>query len=125
MTIRAMIDGEERDLTPDEEAAFLAEQAASRVVPRSITFRQFYQQLYVLSIITDVELLAAVKSNDMPAALEALVDALPVEQQLDAKVLIYGGTSILRDHPITQAIMTAFGWDTPQGDEFFIAAAAL
>lgn len=123
--MQAYVNGELVTLTPEQEAAFLAEQAASRVVPQSITFRQFYQQLYVLGIITEAELLAAVKSNDMPSALEALVDALPSAQQLPAKVLIYGGTSILREHPISQAIMTAFGWNAEQGDDFFIAAAAL
>ena len=126
MTIRAMIDGKERDLTPEEESAFLAEQTAGVApVPASISFRQFYQQLYVLGIITDVELIAAVKSNDMPAALAALVNAMPAEQKLQAQILIYGGTEIVRSHDMTAAIIDAFGWTAEQGDDFFRAAAAL
>lgn len=90
-----------------------------------ISFRQFYQRLYQMEIITDVELIAAVKSNDMPAALATLVDAMPAEQKLQAQVLIYGATEIERYHPMTVAIVDAFGWTVAEGDDFFVAAGKL
>lgn len=95
-------------------------------VPQSITFRQFYQQLYIQGIIDEPSLLDAVKIRTMPAPLQTLVDGITdAPTKLNAQVLIYGGTEILRAHPITAVIIAAFGWSEAQGDAFFQAAHAL
>ena len=125
MTIRAMIDGVERDLTPEEEAAYLAETA---LMPRDpipdISRRQFFQQLAVIGVIAEDEALAAM-GGSIPAALVALVAALPADNRFSAKMLLTGASTFQRSHPDTQAIAAAYQWPDEQVDQFFVEAAQL
>lgn len=96
-------------------------------VPALISDRQFFQALAQApyQIITQGEALAAVKTGEIPAAMQAMVAALPQEAQFGATMLISGATIFNRDHPLTLTFGAAFGWSSEQIDAFFTAAAAL
>lgn len=92
------------------------------VVPQVISDRQFFQQLATTGICTQQEALDAVKTGAIPAALAAIVNQMPAQQQFAANMIISGATSFERMHPMTVAIGTAYGWSSEQVDQFFIAA---
>jgi len=91
----------------------------------SISDRQFFQQLAAQGIITQAEALAAVKTGTIPATLQAIVNALPPDQQFPAQMLLSGATVFERKHPLTSAVGSAYGWSSVQVDQFFISAGAL
>jgi hypothetical protein len=95
------------------------------LAPSSISDRQFFQELAVSGIITQAEALAAVKTGDVPAALAAIVSAMPDDQQFAAQMILSGATVFERTHPMTETIGTAYGWTGDQVDDFFRAAALL
>jgi hypothetical protein len=91
-----------------------------------VSDRQFFQQAAILGIITQAEALAAVKVGAIPASLQAIVNAIPDEEQkFAADMMLSGATIFQRAHPMTEAIGAAYGWTSQQIDEFFIAASAL
>jgi hypothetical protein len=98
---------------------------ADPVIPQTISDRQFYQQLAVLGLITQAEALAAVKTGDIPANLQTLVDSLPFEQQFSAEMLLSGATQFQRMHPLTIYFGTSMGWLDDQLDNLWIAASSL
>jgi hypothetical protein len=119
--------GQDIPMTPEEEAEFLAGQAATvpkkRIPP--LSRRQFYQQLAKAGTITQAEALAAVRTGAVPAALGAFITSLPAEQQFDAEMILSGADEFRRDHPYVNAIAAAQGMDEAQVDAFFTAAGAL
>lgn len=99
--------------------------APPEIVPASISDRQFAHELRARSLITQAEALAFVARGELPAALSALIAALPTQQARDdAELLLAGATSFERGHPLTATLAAGFGWTSQQADEFFIAAAA-
>lgn len=92
--------------------------------PSSISDRQFFHQLAIVGIITQDDALAA-NAAVIPPPLLAIIDAMPAEQQFAAKMLVSGATVFERQHPMTIAIGTAYGWNDAQIDDFFRAAATL
>lgn len=94
-------------------------------VPQTISDRQFFQQLAVAGVITQAEALAAVKTGDIPAALDSIVQSLPPEDAFNAEMLLSGATIFDRSHPMTAALAVAMGWTTEQLDALWTAAAAL
>ena len=95
-------------------------------VPAEITKRQFFQQLAVVGIIAPEDALAAVKVGTIPAPLQAFIDAIgDADAQFAAEMVISGGLSFLRAHPLTIAIGASQGMTSAQIDDFFRAAAAL
>lgn len=94
------------------------------LVPQSISDRQFFHQLAVVGIITQDDALAS-NAAVIPPPLLAIIDAMPLEQQFAAKMLVSGATVFERQHPMTIAIGTAYGWSEAQIDDFFRAAAQL
>lgn len=95
------------------------------LAPASISDRQFFQQLAVQGIISQNDALAAVKTGAIPDALQQLINALPSDQQFGATMIVSGATTFERNHPLTIAIGTAYGWTADQMDALFSAAAAL
>lgn len=93
-------------------------------VPQVITDYQFFLQLHIQGIISEQE---AIDSNGgvIPAPLLTLINAMPADQILGVKMLVGGATEYHRDHPVTIAIGTAYGWSPVQIDNFFRAAALL
>lgn len=99
---------------------------APNAVPAEITKRQFFQQLAIAGIITPDDALAAVKIGSIPAPLQAFIDAMgDADARFAAEMVISGGLSFLRSHPLTVAIGSSQGMTSAQIDDFFRAAAAL
>jgi hypothetical protein len=94
-------------------------------VPQSISDRQFFQQLAIQGVITETEALAAVKTGAVPTALQALIDAMPTDQQFGATMIVSGATTFERCHELTLAIGRAYGWTSDQMDALWRAAAEL
>lgn len=89
-----------------------------------ISRRQFFQQLPILGVITEDEALAAM-GGAIPAALAALVAALPEDGRFSAKMLLTGASTFQRDHAVTREFAAAYQWSDAQVDQFFAAAARL
>jgi hypothetical protein len=94
-------------------------------VPSAISDRQFFQRLAEQGVITQAEALSAVKVGAIPATLQALINQMPQDQQFAALMIVSGGTTFERMHPMTIAIGTAYGWSSDEIDAFFTAAAVL
>lgn len=100
-------------------------QAADNV-PEEISRRQFFQQLAVAGIITNAEALAAMKSGAVPQALQAIIDALPTEQdRFNAEMLVVGADTFYRTHPLTETVRLAMQWTEEQRDNFWLEASKL
>lgn len=117
--------GPQRSVYQEADCVRIALSAAATHAPRIISDRQFFQQLALLGIITPDEALAAVGPGEIPAAMSAMVDALPSEQQFPARMLLTGATAFDRSHALVPAFAAAFGWTPQQIEDFWIAASAL
>lgn len=91
----------------------------------SISFRQFLLQARADGLIDDVEALAAAESRAMPAAIAAVIESLPADQQIAAKITWLTMTQLDRDTPLTALVSAALGKDDAATDDFFRAAARL
>ncbi|ELT47713.1 hypothetical protein [Brucella intermedia] len=99
---------------------------ASDIVPDEISRRQFFQQLAVGGIITNAEALAAMKSGTVPQALQAIIDALPTEQdRFNAEMLVIGADTFSRLHALTETVRLAMQWTEEQRDSFWLEASKL
>lgn len=94
-------------------------------VPSSISDRQFFQQLALDDVISEEEAEAAVATGTIPAAMLALIDALPEAQRFGARMMLKGATVFERHHPLTVTIGTLYGWTEAEIDQLFQNAAAL
>lgn len=117
-----LLAGDDPELTAFEEAA-LERLILSGAL--TISDRQFFQQLALSGIISEAEAEAAVATGTIPAAMLALVDALPSEQRFGARMMLKGAVEFRRDHPLTNALAAMYGWSNEQVDALFEAAAAL
>lgn len=118
-------EGGNAEYVVDGSRVILRRTPSPPVVPKIISDRQFFQQLAALGVITSVEALAAVGPGEIPAAMSAMVDALPENERFPAQMLLTGATQFDRSHPMVSVFGTAFGWTSEQLDTFWIAAAAL
>ncbi len=108
---RKFINGEVVEYTPPP---------APEPIPDDISRRQFFQQLTVMDIITKAEALAAMQGGAIPAPLQAIIDALPTEDdQFQAQMLIVGAASFNRLHPLAETVRLAMGWTDQQKDDFW------
>lgn len=94
-------------------------------VPAAISDRQFAQQLAVLGTITEAEAIAWAARGDLPAALEAAVEALPAGERFAARMLLSSATSYERAHPLVPMLGAIMGYDSAEIDDLWRAAAAL
>lgn len=109
-----------------EIAEYVAPDPVAETIPDEISRRQFFQQLAVDEIITKAEALAALQSGTIPSALQAIIDALPSEDdQFSATMLIIGATSFSKSHDLVETVRVAFGWTEEQRDTFWLAASKL
>ncbi|MQT14375.1 hypothetical protein [Segnochrobactrum spirostomi] len=90
--------------------------------PPAISRRQFFEQAARLGLITEAEALAAAARGDIPAAIEAVIAALPADKQFGARMLVAAAGTFEAATPLAAAIGAATGIDI---DAFFRAAAAL
>lgn len=94
-------------------------------VPEVISDRQFFHALAVLGMITEAEALAAVKTGDPPAAMDAFLSALPDDQEFGARMLLEGATTFQRSHPLTLAFAAGMNMTDEQTDDLWRLAASL
>ncbi|MCO6050828.1 hypothetical protein NGM99_13675 [Mesorhizobium sp. RP14(2022)] len=94
-------------------------------VPASISDRQFSQALAMQGLITQDEALAAVKTGDVPADMQAYVDQLPAAERFAATMLLSGATSFNRDHPLVDGFGAAKGMTPEQIDDLWRFGATL
>jgi hypothetical protein len=114
-----------RDATPAEVAEIEAVRNAPSPVPSAISRRQLLIALTAAGLITEAEALAAAKTGEVPAAIDAVFGALPKEQALAARITWATMTVVERDHPLIQAIINANLATAEQVDALFRAAAEL
>jgi hypothetical protein len=114
-----------RPATPEEEAAILAIRNAPPPVPGAISRRQLLIALAAAGLITEAEALAAAKTGEVPAAIDAAFRGLPPESALAARITWATMTQVERDHPLVQAIIDAQIAPAEQVDALFRAATKL
>jgi len=114
-----------RHATPAEIAEIEAVRNAPPPVPIAISRRQLLLALYGAKLITAEEALAAAKTGDVPAVIDAAFAQLPPDQALAARVTWASMTAVERNHPLIQAVIDAKIATAKQVDELFRAAATL
>lgn len=127
MGMTRLVDGVEVEMTPQEEAEFLASLPlpAAAPVPPVISDRQFAQQLAIAGTITEAEALAWAARGEMPAALFAAVAALPEGERFGAQMLLAGATTYERTHPLVAQLGAVLNYGPADLDELWSAAALL
>jgi hypothetical protein len=101
-------------------------EAPAPAVPEEISDRQFFQQLANMQVITKGEALAAVKTGEIPATLQAFIDSFEdAGQKFAAEMTVSGAVTFRRSHPMTNLLAAGMGWTAEQVDALWTAAAAL
>lgn len=94
-------------------------------VPDVVSDRQFFQQLAMDERITQKEAINAVKTGAIPATMQSLISALPVDQQFPATMLISGATTFERNHPLVGALGASLKMSKADLDNLWRNAAKL
>lgn len=97
-------------------------EAKARMV---VSDRQFAQALAMAGIITKDEAVAWVASGTLPAAMAAIVEAMPESQRFGAQMLLQGATTFDAANPLVAQMAAAAGMTDAQVAELFRVAAAL
>jgi hypothetical protein len=114
-----------RDATPAEVAEIEALRNAPPPVPSAISRRQLMIALTAAGLITEAEALAAARTGEVPAAIDAVFAQLPKEQALAARITWATMTVVERDYPLVQAVIDARLATAEQVDALFRQAAEL
>lgn len=102
-----IVNGVEVQMSPAEEAAFLASLATGPAIPQEVTMRQARLALLAIDKLDDVA---------------ALIAALPEPQKTAATIEWEYSNSVRRDNAFVQSLGPALGVDL---DGLFVSAAAL
>ncbi|WP_132256531.1 hypothetical protein [Methylobacterium segetis] len=95
-------------------------------VPEVISDRQFAQALAKQGVISKEEALAFVKRGEVPAALQAVIDGIPDdEDRFDVDMGVSGATTFERSNPSTAVLAAALGWSAKQMDDLWRFAATI
>jgi hypothetical protein len=126
MPLIRQVDGVDIEMTPEEEAAFLADlpPPAPEPIPRSITRRQCAKQLLNMGMVTDVEALEMTRSGIPPAMVAASFAQLSPGDQILAEI-DFAADTYMRDNPLLNNLMVATGASEEEINDFFRAAALL
>lgn len=108
-----------RPYTPEEIAAITKAKP-----PETITRRQCALQMLAMGMINGDEAIAMTRDGTPPAAVLAYINALPAADRTYA-LIDFAATTYYRSNPLIAAMLAANGATSEQGDDFFIAAAAL
>lgn len=100
-------------------------QPAAPAIPDSLTFRQFILALWMGSLITEEEALAAAETRARPAAFEQVLAALPSPDATAARITWATMTVVPREHPLIGALVLAGVATQAQIDAVFVAGAAV
>jgi len=113
-------------IEPDDGTPLWSDAPAPPTVLPAISDRQFAQALADLGVIARTEALAFVKRGEVPAALQAAIDAIAdADARFAAEMQVSGATLFERTHPSTLALAHALGWSEVQTDELWRYGAAL
>ena len=93
-------------------------------VPRSISDRQFFQQLAIDGVISEDDALAS-NSGVIPPQMLAIIESMSADQKFSAKMVVSGATVYERNNAMTIAIGAAYGLTSEQIDDLFRAAVKL
>lgn len=98
----------------------IVEPPVTEPVPDDISRRQFFQQLFVLEIITKPEALTAIPGLNIPPPLQAIIDQLPTQSDRDsAEMLVIGAQNFNRLHPLSETVRLSLEWTVEQKDDFW------
>ena len=111
--MKKLVNGVEVEMSVEEEAAFLAQQAADSAprVPQSVTRRQARQALFLAGLLDNVQ-----------PALDAIPDAT---QRRLMQIEWDDSQEFHRNRPALLALAGALGLNSSQIDQLFITAAGL
>ncbi|MBB3937941.1 hypothetical protein [Aureimonas phyllosphaerae] len=92
-----------------------------------ITPRQFFQALALppYGLITSQEALDAVKTGEIPAVMQDVIDGLPADAQFNATMLVAGGQQFNRDDPLVAIFGASQDMDAAAIDAFWRFARSL
>jgi hypothetical protein len=114
MTLKIIESGVERDMTPQEEAAMLADWAATAAlpprVPQAVTMRQARRALRLAGLYD---------------AIQPAIDALPEPQRTDAQIEWDYSSEVQRHNAFVGMLAGALALDDAALDALFIAAGAI
>lgn len=118
-----------RELSAEEQAAIEAEWAAEDAkgpeVPPVVTAVQLREALVAAYWITEDEADQWAFATQLPAVVQAVVDAQPLADQRRLRRLLLTMREVERVHPLVDAIATAAGQTPADADAIFIAAASV
>lgn len=120
------VDGVDIEMTPEEEAEFLATlpPPPREPIPASITRRQCARQLLNMGMVSAQEALDMTRTGAPPAMVAASFDQLSPEDRVLAEI-DFAADTYLRDNPLLNNLMLATGASEEEINDFFRAAALL
>jgi hypothetical protein len=96
------------------------------VVIPDISDRQFFQEAYILGMITEDEALLAVQVGAIPSTLLSIINSISdPNSQFAAKMILSGATTFQRNHPLVEQVRIALNKTSEEIDQFFIDASKL
>lgn len=105
----------EEEYTPE-----LPPEPQAEPVPEEISRRQFYEGLALKEWITRAEALAAMQTGAIPAALQAIADAMTDEDAKFKVLLMFAGNnSFYRSHPFVLVFAMARQMSETETDDFW------
>ena len=126
MALIKNVDGVDVEMTPEEEAEFLASlpPPPTEPVPQSITRRQCARQLLDMGLIDGPEALSMTKYGEPPSVVASVFSMLSTEDALSAAI-DFAADTYTRSNTLLISIMLAIGATEAGIDLFFIEAAKL
>lgn len=120
------VDGVDIEMTPEEEAEFLAALPPPPVdrVPQSITRRQCAKRLLAMGMISGEEALLMTRHGEPPAAIAASFAQLSPDDAVLAEI-DFAADTYMRSNPLLINLMEATGASEREIDDFFREAALL
>lgn len=113
------------ELTPEEIAALPPPAAPSPPPPIVLTNRQLFAALALTGFITEPEALAAGRTGEVPAAIDAVFGVLPEQDAFLARLTWATMREVKRDHPLITAMIAANLATAQQVDAIFALGASI